>query len=89
MEKADEAPKADILRRIEEFCCERGYVLSENSEPIIVDLVRMHDLLGDFYCPCQVENTIETVCICSAVKNGLVDEQGGCFCGLILRPNDT
>jgi ferredoxin-thioredoxin reductase catalytic subunit len=89
MGKADEAPKADILRRIEGFCRERGYVLSENSGPIIADLVRMYDLLGDFYCPCQVENTMETICICSAVKNRLVDEQGGCFCGLILRRNDT
>lgn len=85
MTSADDRLKEEITLRLETFCAEHGYVLSENREPLIEDLVRMHELLGDFYCPCQVENVPETVCVCSAVKKGLVEEQGACFCGLVLR----
>ena len=79
-----EQPREEITRRLEEFCRDRGYVLSDNKGLIIEDLVRRYHLLGDFYCPCQVENEPDTVCVCSAARNGLIEEQGACFCGLVL-----
>ena len=85
----DDKLRDEITLRLEAFCAEHGYMFSESRGPLIEDLVQMHKLAGDFYCPCQVENTPETVCICSAVKNGLVEEQGACFCGLVLRGHEA
>ena len=82
---SDEELKQVITARLESFCRERGYVLSENREPLVNDLVQMHKLLGDYYCPCQVDNTAETVCVCDAVRNGLVEAEEACFCYLILK----
>ncbi len=86
MTDPDDKLRDEIIRRLEAFCAEHGYILSKSGGLIIKDLVRMHNLLGDFYCPCQAENTRKTVCICSAVRNGLVEKEGACFCDLILRP---
>lgn len=86
MASRDGQLRREITGRLESFCAEHGYVLAGNAAPIIDDLVNMYILLGDFYCPCQPENTPETVCVCSAVRNGLVDEQGACFCSLVLNP---
>ncbi len=79
----------EIRRRVEAFAAERGYQLSENQENILKDLVRMHDRFGDFYCPCQPTRGSETVCVCSAAKNGLVELEGACFCGLVLLPEQS
>lgn len=76
--------KRVITARLEAFCRERGYALSPNREPIIDDLVAIHLLEGDFYCPCQPANTQDTVCVCQPVRLGLVEEMGACFCHLIL-----
>lgn len=86
---ADEELKREITRRLEAFCAEHGHVLSESAESIIEDLVSMHRLLGNFYCPCQPDNVPETVCICSAVRNGMVEDEGACFCGLVLRGQEA
>lgn len=80
---------AEIRRRVEAFAAERGYHLSEYQDNILQDLVRMHDLLGDFYCPCQVDNTPDTICVCTAVRHGLVESEGACFCYLILKEEGT
>lgn len=77
---------AEIRRRVEAFAAERGYTLSDNKENILADLVRMHDRFGDFYCPCQMGNTPDTLCVCTAAQNGLVEAEGACFCYLITLP---
>lgn len=75
-----------ILRRLEEFSSRRGYVLDPTPDPLINDLVNMHRLFGDYYCPCQPARGPDTVCVCSAVEKGLVDLEGACFCGLVRLP---
>lgn len=75
---------AEIRRRVEAFAAERGYRLSEYQDNILADLVRMYDHFGEFYCPCQVDNTPDTICVCTAARNGLVEAEGACFCYLIL-----
>ena len=77
--------KAELEARLEAFCRERGYVLSPSKEAIIRDMVAMRGISGDFYCPCQPENTPDTVCVCLPARQGLVDEQGACFCYLVLK----
>lgn len=66
----DENLKEEITRRLAAYCAEHGYILSEAKESLINDLIRMHNLLGNFYCPCQVGNIPETVCICSLQVQG-------------------
>jgi ferredoxin-thioredoxin reductase catalytic subunit len=75
---------AVLRKRVAEFCERSGYRLSTQADSIIFDMTKMKQLDGDFYCPCQVEKTPETVCVCEAVRNGLVGIMGACFCGLIL-----
>lgn len=74
----------EIHRRLREFCSRRSYVLNPVGAPLIDDLVNMHRLFGDYYCPCQPMPGPDTVCVCSAVRNGLVDSERACFCGLVL-----
>lgn len=68
------------------FASEKGYTLSTAKDNIVGDLVNMYRRFGDFYCPCQIENAEDTICVCSAVKKGMVDEEGACFCYLFLKP---
>lgn len=84
---SDEELKQEIRQRLDGFCRERGYVLAPHFDAALNDFVRMYRLLGDFYCPCQIDNTPETVCVCAAARQGLVDEEGACFCYLVLRPD--
>jgi len=80
----DTATYQEITSRLEAFCRERGMKLSADRGPLLADLVQMRKLWGDYYCPCQPERSPETVCVCEAVKDGLVDVMGACFCGLIV-----
>ncbi len=76
-----------IRERVVAFCNENGYALSLQADKIFGDIVRMKELTGDFYCPCQKQQLPRTVCVCQAVRNGLVDVTGECFCHLIVSTN--
>ncbi len=85
-DRADpEKRRRELEARLEEFCRERGYVLSPSKDAIIRDMVSMRELTGDFYCPCQPSNSPDTVCVCLPARQGMVDEEGACFCHLILK----
>ena len=73
---------------VDDFCAARGYGLSADAEAIMRDMIRMKQLTGDFYCPCQAQRTAETICICQAARNGLVDLMGACFCNLIVSEKE-
>ena len=75
----------ELEARLEEFCRERGYVLSPSKDAIIRDMVSMRGISGDFYCPCQPGNTPDTVCICSSARAGMVDAEAACYCYLIQK----
>lgn len=83
---ADEetAWRQEITVRLEEFCQARGFQLSASASYLIADLVEMRKRWGDYYCPCQPERSPETICVCAAVEDGLVDVMGACFCQLIV-----
>lgn len=83
--KSEQELRQEITGRVEAFAEARGYCFSAAKESIIGDLVRMYQRFGDFYCPCQLENTPATVCVCEAVKNGLVELEGACFCYFIVK----
>lgn len=81
----DQALRQEIAGRLDRFCQERGFKLAPSQSDIIGDLVQMRKLWGDYYCPCQPAKDTETVCVCQAVKDGMVDVLGACFCYLIIR----
>ena len=79
----------ELLReRVTTFCAQAGYQLSPQAEAILGDMVNMKQLTGDYYCPCQPQRLPETICVCQAVQNGLVEMLGSCFCNLILSNKD-
>jgi ferredoxin-thioredoxin reductase catalytic subunit len=78
----------ELKQRVTAFCQEKGYRLAPDAEPILRDMVKLKQLSGDFYCPCQAQRSPETICICQPVRNGLVDLMGYCFCNLILRDKE-
>ncbi|MBI2916623.1 MAG: hypothetical protein HYY01_01405 [Chloroflexi bacterium] len=82
----DQELRDEVRRRLESFCQERGYHLSAFVEAALNDFVRMYRLYGDLYCPCQVEQTPDTICVCTSARQGLVDIEGACFCGLVVLP---
>lgn len=75
---------AELRARVKAFCERAGYQLSPQADNMLRDIVHMKELFGDYYCSCQTQRLPETVCVCEAVRNGLVDIMGSCFCGLIL-----
>ena len=74
----------ELCKKVTAFCADAGYQLSPESEAIFRDMVNMKKLTGQYYCPCQTRRIEENVCVCQAVRNGLVDLMGACFCNLIL-----
>lgn len=75
----------EMTRTMEDFARQRGYILSRVSSHIIRELVRMRQQFGHSFCPCQPENSADTVCICAEVRRGYVDEMGKCHCNLFLK----
>ena len=73
-----------IRKQVLAFCSERGYSLAPEAEKILLDIVRMKQTSGEYYCPCRKERNQETICVCKPVRNGLVDVMGTCFCNLIV-----
>ena len=67
------------------FKKERGYVLT-NAEMTVEDFVSMRLKFGKFFCPCQPTNTVDTICVCPPVLNGMVDFEGTCFCNFFSLP---
>ncbi|MCL5959322.1 MAG: hypothetical protein M1358_08380 [Chloroflexi bacterium] len=79
----DEVLLGQIVSRVNSFASERGYKFSRAKDRILKELVRMHQLSGDYYCPCQPESTAATVCVCDEVRLGsYVDLMGKCHCNL-------
>lgn len=82
----DDALLAEITSRVDRFAAERGYAFSRVKNRILAELVKMRQLCGDFYCPCQPDNTAATVCICEEVRTGdYVETMGKCHCNLFIR----
>ncbi len=82
---SDDTLLEEITRTVEEFARARGYALSRTKDRILRELVHMRQQFGQFYCPCQVGNSDDTICVCAAVRQGYVDRTGRCHCNLFQR----
>lgn len=85
MEIDQEGLRNEITARLDAFAAQRGYGFSAAKDKIIRELVRIHQLFGDFYCPCQEGRDSTTVCVCLEVQSGYVDAMGKCHCNLFVK----
>lgn len=81
----DMTPEEEIRSRVENFARLRGYHFNEMKEPLIEALLRKYDRYGDFYCPCKIDNIPENVCPCLETRQGSVERNGRCHCGLFWK----
>jgi ferredoxin-thioredoxin reductase catalytic subunit len=75
----------EIRARVENFARLRGYRFNEMKEPLIKALLKKHEKYGDFYCPCKIDNIPENVCPCLETRQGSVERDGHCHCGLFWK----
>jgi ferredoxin-thioredoxin reductase catalytic subunit len=76
----------EITARANAFAAERGYAFSRVKDRILQELVKMRRLTGEFYCPCQAENSSATVCVCEEVRTGAyIEQMGKCHCNLFVK----
>lgn len=54
--------------------------LSENEE--LVKEIREQIKLNSGYCPCKIEKTADTKCMCKEFR---AMEEGECHCGLFIK----
>lgn len=57
--------------------------LSDDAE--MVALVRQKLKENDFYCPCKIQKTEDTKCMCEEFRQ---QESGECECGLYFKEVD-
>lgn len=55
------------------------------ENPALVKEIRQKIKENGGYCPCRLERTPETKCIC---KDFLEQESGTCHCGLYIKVNN-
>lgn len=57
--------------------------LSEDKE--LVQEIRNKLKINDGYCPCRIEKTIDTKCMCKEFREM---EEGECHCGLFIKTKE-
>jgi ferredoxin-thioredoxin reductase catalytic subunit len=82
---SDLSPEEEITQRIENFARLRGYHFNEMKKPLIEGLLKKYERFGDFYCPCKIDNIPENVCPCLETRQGSVEKNGRCHCGLFWK----
>jgi len=81
----DLIPEEEIRARMENFARLRGYKFNELKEPLVEGLLKKYERYGDFYCPCKIDNIPENVCPCLETRQGSVERNGRCHCGLFWK----
>lgn len=56
-----------------------------NPDKELVDIIRKKLKENEGYCPCRLQKTKDTKCIC---KEFLEQESGECHCGLYIKVKD-
>jgi len=82
---SDLSPQEGITQRVENFARLRGYRFNEMKKPLIEGLLKKYERFGDFYCPCKIDNIPENVCPCLETRQGSVEKNGRCHCGLFWK----
>ena len=58
-----------------------------NSNSEIVESIRLALEQNDGYCPCRIEKTVDTKCMCKEFRDQIKDVnfKGECHCGLYVK----
>ncbi len=83
--KYPETPEEEIHNRVDAFAELRGYVFSDQKAAVMEGLMGKKRRYGDFYCPCRIENDLDTICPCVETRQNRVLKTGCCRCGLFYR----
>lgn len=59
--------------------------ITVNSDKKLVAEIRQQLKENDFYCPCRLEKTPDTKCMCKEFRE---QEEGECHCGLYVKIKD-
>ena len=81
----DMSLEEEIRQRIDNFARFRKYHFNEMKEALVEGLLKKHERYGDFYCPCRIDNIQENVCPCIYTRQGDVEKNGHCHCGLFWK----
>lgn len=57
--------------------------VSDDKE--VVELIRQKLKENDGFCPCRLEKTVDTKCMCKEFRE---QEEGTCHCGLYVKTKD-
>ena len=87
--KYPQAPKDEIVDRVNTFARLRDYVFSDQKGLVLSGLMKKKRQFGDFYCPCRIENDLDTICPCKETRQNQVQKEGSCRCGLFFRDMDA
>lgn len=60
--------------------------ITVNSDKKIVEEIRNKIRQNGGYCPCKINKTDDTLCICKEFQEQ--EEDGYCHCGLYYKQND-
>ena len=61
-------------------------MIQVNSNKELVEEIRSQLKENDGYCPCRLEKTPDTKCMCKEFKEM---EEGECHCGLYIKTKDN
>ena len=75
----------EIRHRMDNFARFRGYHFNEMKEALVEGLLKKQQRFGDFYCPCRIDNVQDNVCPCIYTRQGDVEKNGRCHCGLFWK----
>ncbi|MCX6090484.1 MAG: hypothetical protein NTX88_09005 [Candidatus Atribacteria bacterium] len=75
----------EIHQRVDNFARLRGYHFNEMKEAVVKGLLSKNQRFGDFYCPCRIDNIPENICPCLFTRQGDVEKNGKCHCGLYWK----
>ena len=66
---------------------EKGYVVREIGDRAKVAAIRAALKANDGYCPCQLDKSVATRCMCHEFLSGLINPEfyGPCRCGLYIK----
>lgn len=60
-------------------------IIKQNPDSEYVNKVRVKLKENDYYCPCQIDRSEDTKCMCKTFREQLKNNEPGlCHCGLYL-----
>lgn len=73
----------EIEQRIIENAVENGWKVNQDVISMVAKGLKVKkEKFGEFYCPCNIQNTPDTICACNEFKDS---DDTVCGCGLYTK----